>query len=763
MSQHVVIVDDTAFNLRVLAEIVRKIDGVVVHTFESAAEALAWCDGHDVDCFVLDYHMPDIDGIEMTRRLRARAATTYVPIVMVTVRHERSLRYDALDAGVNDFVERPIDRREFQARVATFLSLQEVRQQLAMNVSELTESLVNEEQRSRDHAGRLQTLWQIATNPSLDRDDVFAAVLKQSAAALRPGEPFAAHVSRIDGNDLVVEMIATGQLRREEAAAVRVPGTRIAMGAQKWDGTLPGAQTTAWDDVRLDPAMLGEQSIVRLGWRSVVAKAFDAGGATYVLGYTSNVVTGRPFDADDISFVDIISSFFQTQFQQRWQSERIRYQSEHDALTGLPNRSHFRSRARIACAAREGYAVAILDLEAFREVNNVFGNLLGDALIVEVAAALQALTIGNEFIGRLGGDKFGICFPDELTRPELDERMNAYRGVFAKPFSTGDRAGTQYVGLDARIGVAWTPGTTSPFDHMMSRADAALYFSKLTRGDTVSHFVPGMEQKFQERKQLAGELLDAIARDQFVLFIQPHIDIRTRRVVGGEALIRWQHPTRGLLAPKDFIGFAETNGLIGQIDAWTLGRSIVITEMIGETQPDFRLFCNLSPVDLDEKRLLEQLRYAGRNITSAKLGIELTETGLMRDVRATMTLVSALRKQGIQVAIDDFGTGYSSLAYLKRLPFDIIKIDQSFVRNLQTDDQDRAICEAILSIGSRFGRTVIAEGVETAEQLAWLGANGCDVAQGYHICEPLALDDFLPWLIATTSEGPAPSAKDRTA
>jgi diguanylate cyclase (GGDEF)-like protein len=507
-------------------------------------------------------------------------------------------------------------------------------------------------------------------------------------------------------------------------------------------------ETRYWNDLAADPEIAGLQMVRRMDWRSAIMKAFAAGGTTYIVMFLSQQVPEEPFQADDVSFVDIVTSIFQVHVQQRWQSDRIRFQLEHDPLTGAINRSRFRSLGRMTSEpSGPTAAIAIVDLEAFREVNNAYGSLTGDALLVEVAAALSVVSAsGNaELVGRIGGDKFGVWMPALENAAALHERIAAYRRVFEHPFSTGDREGRHFIGLDARIGIAVSTDSSIAFDELMSRADAALYLAKRDRDTMTKYFVAGMELDYRDRKRYAGELLEAIAHEQFSLHVQPHIDLHTMRVVGAEALVRWDHPERGLVMPNDFIPFAEANGLIGQIDAWVLGRAIAIGEFLAEEFAGFRLFFNVSLIDLDTDVLLERLRYVLRSGRGKNLGIELTESGLMRDTRATMQMTTALQSSGMHVAIDDFGTGYSSLAYLKRLPFDVIKIDQSFVRNLPHDPHDLAICEAILSIGARFGKAVLAEGVETLEQLFWLRERGCTLAQGYAICKPIPVDEFLSW------------------
>jgi diguanylate cyclase (GGDEF)-like protein len=467
--QHVVLIDDSRLNLKTHALLLERLPNVTTHCFASSTEALAWSDANDADCFIVDFRMPAPDGVEVTRILRGRSATELTPIIMVTGDSDRTARYAALDAGVSDFVSKPVDPREFVARVGTFLALHDARKRLDARVGDLTVSLSNEERRTRDHAARLEALCGITTNPQFNDEEMLRAILTQSATAVRPGERFYAVLFRIEGDEAV--LAAFGE-RRIRVGSMPV-GTRVALTDTTIGMARDRGTAIAWDDVQLEPTLEQYKRLRELQVRSQLLAPMRAGGVDYVLVFNSHEPIQRPFDADDLSYASIVAAFLQAHYQQSWQSERILYQSRHDPLTGLINRARFRALTREACTNESGCSIAIVDLIDFSGVNLRYGNLTGDALLVEAAAGLAEAARDGEFVGRLGGDTFGIGLPGATSEAALIERLSEYLAVFEQPFSTGDREGREFIHLQARIGAAIATDGLS-FNDLLSQADQAV-------------------------------------------------------------------------------------------------------------------------------------------------------------------------------------------------------------------------------------------------------------------------------------------------
>lgn len=470
MTQRVVIVDDDELNLRLLGGVARELRGVVAETFTSSERALAWIEEHDADCFIFDYHMPAPDGLEMIARVRAMDRFAIVPIVIVTGEAERDVRYRAFDAGANDFILRPFDRRELIARLGTLLALADAQRRLAMQVESLEASLLDSEARSRQHAERLEALWRIVNNPSLAEEDLVVAMMRQGAAAIRPGQPFMALLSRIEGDDIVTEAAATVDPAEPIDPLVAV-GARIPLARTRVAEYLASGGTHSQDDALTDAD--SSAHVRALGWRAMITAFFRAGGAVYVLLFASTQPTLMPFGPQDHAYAEVIAAFFATHFQQRWQSLRIRDQLDHDSLTGLNNRSRFRSLGRAAFDPSQRCAIAVLDLDDFQALNERYGHLTGDAVLVEVAAALAEQLAEDELAARVGGDSFAVFFPRVPSREWLEMRAERLATIFDTGIPIGDREGRETVVASGTIGIALAPDDATTFDQLLFRSEGA--------------------------------------------------------------------------------------------------------------------------------------------------------------------------------------------------------------------------------------------------------------------------------------------------
>ncbi|WP_205231454.1 EAL domain-containing protein [Azospira oryzae] len=434
--------------------------------------------------------------------------------------------------------------------------------------------------------------------------------------------------------------------------------------------------------------------------------------------------------------------------EKRRQEDRIHQLAYFDELTGLPNRTllHDRVSQCLAAAEREQETLALLfiDLDNFKTVNDSLGHFTGDRLLQSVAQRLKGCVRDSDTVSRLGGDEFVVVLADA----QLDGASQVARKII-------DRVGQPFV-IDGHqltvtpsIGISLFPHDARDFQSLLKNADTAMYQAKESGRNAYQFFTAEMNVLAFERLVLENALRQAVERQEFVLHYQPQVDMGSGRVIGAEALVRWLHPELGMVPPARFIPVAEDSGLIGAIGDWVLYEACRQNRAWQEAGlPPIPVAVNLSAVQLRQSELHESvaelLRRTG--LESRYLELELTERTVMEDAEATVRCLRRLDEMGVMLSIDDFGTGYSSLSYLKRFPIDKLKIDQSFVRDIVADADDQAIAVAIISMGHSLRLRVIAEGVETAEQLEILHRHGCDEAQGFHFGRPMPADEFAAYL-----------------
>jgi diguanylate cyclase (GGDEF)-like protein/PAS domain S-box-containing protein len=427
--------------------------------------------------------------------------------------------------------------------------------------------------------------------------------------------------------------------------------------------------------------------------------------------------------------------------------DELRHQALHDALTGLANRALFADRIEHA-QARQGrtgdpLAVLLVDLDDFKAVNDSLGHGVGDRLLGEVASRLRGSVRASDTVARLGGDEFAILLEDPADGRAPQRAAERLLGAFNAPIELDGHS----LVITASIGAAVAlPGTSSP-DELVRNADVAMYVAKARGKSRWTLFEPGMHMAVHERLQLKTDLLEALAAgDQMELYYQPVVSLDTQAVVGVEALLRWHHPTRGLVPPLDFLPLAEDTGLIIPIGRWVLQQACAQARRWQQAQPalaGLTMSVNLSGRQLEDPNLLDDVRgaVADSGLDPSTLVLEITETVLMREAEATIEVLHELKSLGVRLAIDDFGTGYSSLGYLQRFPIDVLKIDRSFTAGLGGEPRQAALAEAVVKIGATLNMQTVAEGVEHADQVEWLRALACELGQGYLFAKPLRAQD----------------------
>jgi diguanylate cyclase (GGDEF)-like protein/PAS domain S-box-containing protein len=436
-----------------------------------------------------------------------------------------------------------------------------------------------------------------------------------------------------------------------------------------------------------------------------------------------------------------------TDITERKNSETLIWRQAHfDALTGLPNRSMLRDRLEqeIRKCKRDGLQLAVLfiDLDHFKEVNDTLGHGNGDQLLIEASRRLRDCVRESDTVARMGGDEFTIILTDLSEARSAERILQKLLQALEASFNLGN----EQVFVSASIGVTLYPHDATEIEDLFKNADQALYAAKGAGRNRFSFFTPTLQKAAQTRLRLANDLRAALAGEQFRVVYQPIVELATGAVRKAEALIRWQHPTRGLVSPAEFIPVAETSGLIVDIGEWVFQQAARQVQAWRVTlDPDFQISVNKSPAQFHQKVIehaswSEQLQSLG--LPGQSLVVEITEGLLLNTGDEVAEQLLELHDAGIGVSLDDFGTGYSSLSYLQRFDIDFIKIDQSFVRHLIAQSTDLALCQAIIAMAHALGIKVIAEGVETELQRDLLAAAGCDYGQGYLFAPPMPAADF---------------------
>ncbi|MCG7878540.1 MAG: EAL domain-containing protein [Candidatus Thiodiazotropha taylori] len=442
--------------------------------------------------------------------------------------------------------------------------------------------------------------------------------------------------------------------------------------------------------------------------------------------------------------------------QSKEAQDQINFLAHHDALTRLPNRALFRERFDHALmhARRENASIALLflDLDRFKTVNDTLGHPVGDQVLLEVSKRMNQIIRASDTLARLGGDEFVLLLEEQTDAQHAAVVARKLIDLFSRPMIIGEHE----LVVTASIGITLYPNDGDDPDKLIRHADRAMYEAKQQGRNTYRFFTQALTEGALERLMMENDLRRAVARNELILHYQPIVNLETRQLQGIEALVRWQHPEQGLIAPGLFIELAEEIGIIGEIGQWVLRAAcsqLARWDRDGFKVP--RISVNLSVQQIDREGLItmvsEELNNSG--LSPERLELEVTESMLIRNPELSRTVLSELRTLGVKFAIDDFGTGYSSLAYLKLLPLDHLKIDQSFVRDIGKDANDEAIVRAIIGMSKSLGLESVAEGVEEAHQARFLQQAGSELAQGYLYSRPLPADEiFSNWIRTENTE-----------
>ena len=441
----------------------------------------------------------------------------------------------------------------------------------------------------------------------------------------------------------------------------------------------------------------------------------------------------------------------------RSQVQRNEHQALHDALTGLPNRAlladRFEQALRSEPRAGSPIGLLLIDLDRFKEINDTLGHHFGDQLLIQIGPRLTGVLRAGDTVARLGGDEFAVLLPGIGTREAAVAVVGKLQTALAAPFAV---EGVE-LHIEASVGVVLSGEHGHLPAELMQRADIAMYYAK-QRSLGMSVYDPDTDGHSPERLALLGDLRRALHDDELFLHYQPKVSLSTGQVCGAEALVRWQHPHRGLVPPDAFIPLAENTGLIGPLTTRVLDLALAQARRWADAGAPLQIAVNLSARNLLDDRidtLVAQL-LARHGVPAALLKLEVTESAIMTDPLRAKALLERLAAQGITLSIDDFGAGYTSLAQLKNLPITELKVDRQFVSTMQTDTSNRTIVRSVVELGHNLGLTAVAEGVENIETLQQLTDYTCDVAQGYHLSRPLTAQAFDTWRATWPGLPPTP-------
>ena len=704
----ILIVDDQPVNVQLLEYLLIHTGYTNVASTTDSRTVAALHQEHRYDLIILDLHMPHLNGFDVMEALKPMETEAYLPVLVVTAEPDKKIA--ALEAGARDFVSKPFDPIEVLTRIRNMLEVRLLHRE-SRNYGALLERTV------RERTGELQR-FRSAMDATAD-----AIFLIQTGA-----------MKLVDVNDGACRMLgySRGQLMAIAPAELGL-------------ATLEelARQAARTNDGQGDPDLI-EAQLVRADGATVPVETYwqvQTLGADRVLIAVARDISER-----------LIAQ------------QRLKHLASYDSLTGLPNRTLFyqtlREAIEIAQDKEWRIAVLFIALDRFKIVNDSLGSAGGDELLRQFSTRLVQCVRIRDTVGRLGGDEFALIVTMTRQQQEAVHVANEVREALRSPF---DLHGQQ-AGLTTSIGIAIYPEDATDPETLVRYADTAMVRAKEAGRDGYRFFTAGMNVQVLARLDLELALRRALENDEFVLYYQPKLNLSTGQISGAEALLRWNRPGYGLVFPAEFIPVMEETGLIVRAGAWIIDeacRQIAKWEHDGASE--LRVAVNVSSRQFVEGDLEANVRAAiGRhNVDPSLLELELTESALMSNAEHTIKVLSNLKALGIKIAIDDFGTGYSSLAYLKRFPIDKLKIDMAFVRDITVNPDDAAIALAIISMAHSMKMTVIAEGVESRAQMAYLRRHRCDEIQGFHFSRPLPAREMAE-LMAEHRALPAETVSDQS-
>ena len=686
----ILIVDDQQVNLQLLEHLLESGGYTSLTSTLDAHAVAALHQQHQYDLIILDLVMPAMSGYAVMDALRPLELEGYLPVLVIAA--DPDARLAALASGARDFISKPFDALEVLTRIHNMLEVR-LLHRAARNYSARLESMVSQ---------RTAELRRFRGAMDATSDAIFLVDMPDMAL--------------VDVNDGACRLL--GHTRQELLALP--PGSVLPSPVLPLTTLPEGATHLALEAGECDLLRRDLSTVpVELGWHWYAQAPEDATAGT---GAPLLIAVAR-----DIS-------------ERRQAQERLKHLAHYDSLTGLPNRSLFYQTLAqaVELAQEKSWRIVVLfiALDRFKSINDTLGAALGDELLRQFSNRLVACVRLRDTVGRLGNDEFALILTMSRNQQEAVAVANQVRDALRAPFDLRGHAAT----LTASIGIAMYPDDALDPETLIRYANTAMGGAKQAGRDGYRFFTAGMNVQVLARLDLELALRHALEHEQFILHYQPKVDLRTGRISGVEALLRWRRPGYGLVAPAEFVPVLEDTGLIGRVGSWVIGAACrQIAQWRDEGVGPVRVAVNVSSRQFAEGDLEGEVTraLAQHQVPAELLELELTETALMSNAERTIVVLGKLKKIGVKVAIDDFGTGYSSLAYLQRFPIDKLKIDIAFVRNITSSPNDAAIALAIISMAHSLKLSVVAEGVESRPQLEYLRRNRCDEIQGFYFSRAL--------------------------
>lgn len=719
--RHTVLIGDDGTTNQVLVAMLHD-QGIGTCVASSAAELIDAAQRLQPDLILLDAPATGIDSADFTRQLKLRRLSRDIPVLLL----------GGPGTSGGDYLSRPFEPAQVLPRINAYLALRTTQKQLlAQNEALQTEAGF----RTRQSL----LLEMIATNQPLDEVLTSLIGLIESQS-----EGMIATITLLDEDGRLIRRGLAPSL--DPAYSEALSGLAIGARAGSCGTAMYRRRPVIVSDILSDPLWenylpIAKQFGLRACWSTPIFSANARVLGSFAMYYREVRIPSLA----ESRLLELATHIAGIAIERHEAERRIGYMARHDALTGLPNRALLEDRVAQALARarrnQQGVGVLFVDLDHFKHINDSLGHHFGDRLLLAAAERLRACLRSGDTVARLGGDEFVICLPDLSLSADAATVAEKVLWTLAQPL---EQEGREFQ-LGGSIGISTFPGDGDDAEALLRAADTAMFHAKAKGRNQYQFFTKALNDAAQQRLSMLGELRQALARQEFELYYQPQLSLKTGVIVGAEALLRWRHPERGLISPAEFIPQLEESGLIVGAGVWVLReacRQALAWQQAG--LPRIQVAVNLSAKQFQRGDIVRSVAdaLAETGLAPACLELEFTESVIFENTEPVISAMQALKDLGVSLTLDDFGTGYSSLAYLQRFPVDRIKIDQSFISDITTPGGSAPIVRSILDMARHVGVSCVAEGVETPEQLGYLQQLSCPEMQGFLFSPALPADTF---------------------